>query len=319
MLHVRVVTPPSRKASLLSLVAQEPAVFNLVVHEGAVQEPAGDLVLFDVPPEAANDLIEAMRGLDLDTDGSISILRIDAAVSRLARAAEETAPGLPAEAVLWAEVESRVRSEARASPSFYAFMIVAALIAAIAILIDSAILIVGAMVVGPDYGPVAGIAAGLSLRRSTIIRRGSFALLTGIAAGIIAAYLLGIILELFDQIPAGYLAGERPQTGFITDPDLFAVLVAAFAGVAGALSLTEAKSGALVGVFISVTTIPAIADIGMSLATDAGQAAGAALQLLINVTTLIAVGAATITVQRALLRRMHRRRTYASFSTNDSS
>ena len=130
--------------------------------------------------------------------------------------------------------------------------------------------------------------------------------------------LLYGMFDLIGETPEIYLAGDRPETGFISEPDIFVVLVAAFAGVAGALSLTEARSGPLVGVFISVTTIPAIAEIGVALAIDPDQAGGAALQLLINVTVLIVVGVVTIWVQRGLLRRYHRLR-QASFSTNDSS
>jgi uncharacterized hydrophobic protein (TIGR00271 family) len=318
MLHVRVVTPPDRRAVLVEMLEDEPSVIDLVVLEGAATKPRGDVVQFDVPPEAANDLIEAMRDLELHKDGSISVIRIDSAPSRVARAAEHAAPGLSSEAVLWSEVETRVREGARATPSFYSFIVVAALIAAVAVLIDSSILVVGAMVVSPDYGPVAGIAAGLALGRSRVVRHGGVALLTGIAAGIVAAFVLGLVIDLIGETPEIYLSGDRPETGFISEPDIFVVLVAVFAGVAGALSLTEARSGPLVGVFISVTTIPAIAAIGVALAIEPDRAGGAALQLLINVTVLIVVGVVTIWVQRGLLRRYHHLR-QASLSTNDSS
>ena len=46
-------------------------------------------------------------------------------------------------------------------------------------------------------------------------------------------------------------------------PDFFAFFIAFCAGVAGTLSLTTAKSGALIGVLISVTTIPAAAAIAV--------------------------------------------------------
>jgi uncharacterized membrane protein len=55
-------------------------------------------------------------------------------------------------------------------------------------------------------------------------------------------------------------------TDFITRPDTFTVLIAAVAAVAGTLALVRDQAGTLVGVLISVTTIPAIAEVGVGLA-----------------------------------------------------
>jgi uncharacterized membrane protein len=82
---------------------------------------------------------------------------------------------------------------------------------------------------------------------------------------------------------------------------LFSIVVAVLAGIVGVVSLTEARASALIGVFISVTTIPAAADISLSLAYASwGQARGAAFQLLLNVTVLIAMGVLVLRVQRII-------------------
>ncbi len=65
------------------------------------------------------------------------------------------------------------------------------------------------------------------------------------------------------------------------------------------LSLTSAKSGALVGVLISVTTIPAAANIGVAAAYgEWGDAGGAALQLGINLGGIVVAGVLTLYIQR---------------------
>ena len=65
----------------------------------------------------------------------------------------------------------------------------------------------------------------------------------------------------------------------ISSPDAVTVIVALCAGAAGMLSLSTAKSGALIGVLISVTTIPAAANIGIALAFgDWDTAGGSAAQ-----------------------------------------
>ena len=96
-----------------------------------------------------------------------------------------------------------------------------------------------------------------------------------------------------------HLAAERPQlrsVGFL-------------AGIAGVLSLTSAKSGALIGVLISVTTIPAAAAIAVAVAgAEWDQAGSSTVQLLVNLISIIAGGVITLSVQLAVQRRADVRR-----------
>ena len=88
---------------------------------------------------------------------------------------------------------------------------------------------------------------------------------------------------------------------------MFSVIVAVLAGIVGVVSLTESRANALIGVFISVTTIPAAADMGLSAAYGSwAEARGSTLQLLLNVVLLIAVGALGLGLQRSFWRRGRR-------------
>lgn len=101
----------------------------------------------------------------------------------------------------------------------------------------------------------------------------------------------------------------RPVSSLINSPNLFSVVVAVIAGLVGVVSLTLARSSALTGVFISVTTIPAAADLGVSLAYQSWpEARGSLIQLLLNVGLLIVVGALALHAQRAFWRAWQRRR-----------
>ena len=74
--------------------------------------------------------------------------------------------------------------------------------------------------------------------------------------------------------------------------------MALVAGVVGMLSLTQARSGALIGVLVSVTTIPAVANIGVATAYgEWSEVGGAALQLGVNVAGLVGAGVVTLVVQ----------------------
>lgn len=70
--------------------------------------------------------------------------------------------------------------------------------------------------------------------------------------------------------------------------------------IAGILALTSAKSGALVGVLISVTTVPAAANAAVALAYWVpSEAIGSGVQLMINLASITVAGVLTLLVQRA--------------------
>ncbi|HKO86310.1 MAG TPA: DUF389 domain-containing protein, partial [Actinomycetota bacterium] len=82
----------------------------------------------------------------------------------------------------------------------------------------------------------------------------------------LAALLLTLAARGLGRIPAPYLAGQRPLTGLLIGANLGAFVVAFAAGAAGIIALGRAKSGAVVGVLVSITTIPAAANVGVALA-----------------------------------------------------
>lgn len=308
MLHFRVVTPPGTGASLAGRLLEEPAVHNVVVLPGTARRPDGDVVQFDVAREAANQVLDRLRAERLEHLGSIAVERIDMAFSDVAAAAERAAPGDPSEAVIWEEVEARVRDESGLSVSFVVMLAIAVALAAVGILTDSAVLIVGAMVVGPEYGPLASIAMGLHKGRAPRVWRGVRTLVVSFPVAILATWLLTLMIDAVDRTPAAYRDGLRPVTQFISRPDLFSVLVAVLAGVAGTLALTEARAGTLIGVLVSVTTVPAAANIGVALAHGRGdEATGAFAQLLLNLAAIALVGSVTLRVQWAVHARARRR------------
>jgi uncharacterized hydrophobic protein (TIGR00271 family) len=233
--------------------------------------------------------------------GSIAIERIDTSLSEVARLAEQLAPGESSEAVVWEEVEARIRDESTLTGSYLVTMAVAMLIAAVGIFIDSPVLIVGAMVVGPDYGPLAGVMLGVHRRRFDRAMSAGFTLVAGLAIGAIVCWVFGLLVRLVDQVPDPYKADVRPLTQFISRPDGWSVVVALLAGVVGMLAMTEAKAGTLVGVLISVTTVPAAANIGVAGAmTRWTEAGGAASQLLVNLVVMCAAGVLTLGIEQRL-------------------
>ena len=195
------------------------------------------------------------------------------------------------------------------SPSFFALLAIAGVIGAVGILTNSQILIVGAMVVGPEYNAIIAVALGVSKGNRPVVRDGLLALAAGFSAAIVLTFAFGVAVRAAGKAPELFLNGIRPVSDLINSPNVFSVVVAILAGIVGVVSLTQARTGALIGVFISVTTIPAAADIGLSAAFASwDEAGGSAVQLLLNVVLLIVVGAGGLSAQRAIWRRLGARR-----------
>jgi uncharacterized hydrophobic protein (TIGR00271 family) len=311
MVHLRIVAPADSAEKALELLERTPSVCNLVHLPGAAVRPKGDVILCDVAREDASVAIADLRELEIDRDGSIAIEEIDSQISEAAERAEKHAKGAVADAVVWEEVEQRTSENTELSASFVAFMVLAMLIAAVGIVTDQIVLIIGAMVVGPEFGPIAGFCVAAVQRRRDAALRSLLALAVGFAAGITATFLFTLALDGVDLIPEGFADEGHPFTRFISSPDEFSFIVAFLAGTAGVLSLTNAKSGALVGVLISVTTIPAAANIGVAAALGDGEEwLGALEQLSLSLVAILLAGIGTLFVQRLFYMRRRRHHLY---------
>ena len=307
MIHVRLVAPPDLTARLTSYLTSDSGVMNLTVFEGRTRKPEGDAVQFDVLQGRANEVIARLREFGVDERGSIILEPLATVISSPARASEGRRSRFDEFAPVWEEVDSRIRSNGRFPPSWYSLLVIAGLIAAVGLLTNSQILIVGAMVVGPEYGAIVALAYGATRRDTRLVRTSGQALIVGFALAVVAALLLGLVVRGAGLETRAFQLGVRPVSSLINAPDWFSFIVALLAGVVGVISLTEARTSTLIGVFISVTTIPAAADMGVSLAFGSNQEAlGSLEQLLLNVFVLAAVAVAGIPSQRRLWSRVTR-------------
>ncbi|MGW4195374.1 DUF389 domain-containing protein [Streptomyces sp. NPDC005004] len=299
MLHLRLIVPPDRSDDVVRLIEETVGTTHLVVLPGAARDPAGDLVMCDVAREAGDALLSGLQRLGVDRDGSIAVEDIGLSLSHRADRAEEEAPGEAADAVLWEHLVEETHEESTLSVTYVAFLAIATMIAACGVVLDNAVLIVGAMAVGPEFGPLAGISTAMVRRRPRLAARSLIALLVGFAAAMALTAGFAVLMDLAGLFSEAQLEGKRPNTAFVYAPDAFSFVVALLAGAAGTLSLTSAKSGALVGVAISVTTVPAAANAAVALAYgDTRQTVGSSEQLLLNLFGIVLAGVLTLLAQK---------------------
>jgi uncharacterized hydrophobic protein (TIGR00271 family) len=298
------VAPRELSEQALGLLTESESVCNVIWLEGAAREPEGDVILADVAREDASVVLSDLKELGIPEHGSIALEEIDTQISAHAKRAIEKARGAVADSVVWEEVESRTSEQVELSGVYLMFMVLAGLIAAVGIFLDSPILIVGAMVVGPEFGPIAGFCVALVQRESRLAWRSFVALAVGFPLAITVVFLATLVFKATGVTPDEFSSANHSLSNVISSPDFFTFFVAACAGAAGMLSLSTAKSGALIGVLISVTTIPAAANIGIAAAyTDWEAWRGSMAQLAINLASIVVAGTVTLSVQRVLYQR----------------
>ena len=312
MLHLRVLAPADLTDDVVQVLEDDPCVSGLAVVRGAAIRPIGDLIIADLPREAANDIVDRLRATGVHHEGTIEIHRVDTWLSRDGFDAELKAPGSSSDAVVWAQVAQQSYEDSAINWTYLSFMSLATLIATIAIILDSQILVIGAMVLGPEFGAVAAMGVALVRRRYSLLGHAIRTLVLGFAAAIAFATLCALIGRALGWITLDDVTGPRPATAFIYSPDKWSLIVAVIAGAAGALSLTSAKAGGLTGVFISVTTVPAAGNIALAIAFGAADEIWrSALQLLINISGMAVAGWATLALQHFVSSRVSLRRAKA--------
>ncbi|SCK23718.1 uncharacterized hydrophobic domain-containing protein [Streptomyces sp. ScaeMP-e48] len=303
MLHLRLIVPATTTDEVVTLLESTVGTAHLVVLPGAARSPAGDVVMCDVAREAGDELIGALRRLGIDESGAISVEHLDLTLSSHADKAEHEAPGDGADAVLWEELTEATHEESTFSITYVSFLALATMLAACGVMLDNAVLIVGAMAVGPEFGPLAGISTAIVQRAPRLVARSLWALIGGFALAMIVTAGFSWLLDVFGLFEKSMIEAERPITGFIWQPDWMSFIVAFLAGIAGTLSLTSAKSGALIGVAISVTTVPAAANAAVAFSySDYQQTIGSGQQLLANLGGIVLAGTLTLLLEKALWR-----------------
>lgn len=308
MLLVRIYSPSTLTPAVTAVLREEPTLSALAVLEGASVLPAGDLVLADIAREKANDVIDRLLETGVQEQGAIQVEPVRTWISRPGFDAERTAPGAGADAIVWADVVRRAYEESELTFAYVTFITLATLIASIAIVLDSQILVIGAMVLGPEFGAVAALGIGLIRRRFTLLRHAVRTLLVGFAVAILLTTIVVLLGRWLGWLTEQDVSGPRPGTDFVYQPDRWSLVVASIAGAAGVLAMTSGRAGGLVGVFISVTTIPAAGNVAIGLALGLGDEVwGSAQQLVVNITGMALAGWLMLVVQDGLWRRVSER------------
>jgi len=283
---------------VLDVLRAQAGVTHLVLLRGVAVDGAGDVVEAAVAREAADTVVAELCRLDVDHVGGITLEAVDTVLSDAVDRAELAAPGDGADAVVWEELLAKTGEEAKPSITFQSFLTLACVLASVGVVTNSPVTVVGAMIVGPEFGPLAALAVGLVLRRGDLLRRAGIALAVGFPVAMVVTAGVTVVAEavgLFDR--DAVLSAH--QVDFVYQVGPYSLIVALLAGAAGMLAMTSAKSAALVGVFVSVTTVPA-AGYAMVAAVlgEWDRCLGSVVQLVVNMIGIVLAAAGVLLLRK---------------------
>jgi len=279
------VSVPTGKREAIRRVLDDEEIEYLVTEETGSEEYT-EVVTFPLPTNAVEPVLDRLHDAGLPDDAYTIVVDAETVISRRAEALEER----------YAEEEeapdriSREEIAARAgdlSPSLSTFSAMTAasvLIATAGVLLDSAAVVVGSMVIAPLIGPAMATSVGTVLAERELFERGVRLQILGFVLGIAVAAVFAYLLKSLHLVNFG--AEELVAIGEVNErlaPDFLSLAVALAAGFAGAYSLSSGVPSSLVGVAIAVALVPPTAVIGVGIAWGLpAVVAGSTVLVLVN-------------------------------------
>lgn len=299
MLQLTLHVPKECADAVYRVLCDNAYVVNIVRMRDACTRPAGDALLAAVPREAASNLLDELAAAGLtQQSGSVTIDERRTVLSDAADEAARQAQGAPGDALLWPVVRATTGLASEMSVTYYVFMVLATAMVTIGLMTSSAVLIIGGMILGPEFGALAHICVGVMHRDWREVIRANWLLFTGFFAGITLSALMVVLLDVTDRYNPATIDHAFELT--IVSPSFLGFVVALFAGSAGVLTLTSSKGEALIGVLVSVATIPAASDMALGIAlADMGRLVNGFATLMLNLLGMVLAGAVTLAVHWA--------------------
>lgn len=152
---------------------------------------------------------------------------------------------------------SRVFDQSAPRVDFYLMLVLSTVIVTLGLLINSAAVVIGGMLIAPILSPILGFSLGVVAGNYKLIKR----------AGLIIAWSSFSVIIISFIIAALTIDGEiTAEIASRTYPSLAYLLIAIVSGAAVAYALVRpAVSEILPGIAISVALIPPLATVGISM------------------------------------------------------
>lgn len=261
--------PPERKVivaeSVVEGVVREAEAHDLVLL-GASEERLIDQVVFGSIPQQIAARVSKAAMIVRGYHGSTEFW-----TRKLMRSLLQLFPPLNVEEQL--KLREAMNDSARPGPNFVVLIVLSSIIATLGLLLNSAAVVIGAMLVAPLMSPILGFSLGMVLGDVRLVRLSVESTFKGVALALLIAVFIGILSPIKD-VTAEITAR--------TQPTLLDLGIALASGMAGAYALSRKEvSAALPGVAVAAALMPPLSVAGLGLAVGEPQVAGGAFLLFV--------------------------------------
>jgi uncharacterized hydrophobic protein (TIGR00341 family) len=246
-----------------------------------------------VPEEEVEAVLEELYQHGLDSDDHVVVIK--AAVDIFGRADDTATATDDYQRIAAAELEGQTEDLIPDDRTFVTMMILSTIVASTGLLLDSAAVVVGSMVIAPLFGPAISASVGTVIDKSDLFRRGVRLQALGVVIAIVSATVFAWTLKNAYLVPSGFAVTSAPQIAQRLSPDLLSLVVALVAGIAGVLSISTGAGMALVGVMMAAALLPPAATVGIGIAWgESVVAIQSGVLLAVNVLAINFAGLVTL-------------------------
>jgi uncharacterized hydrophobic protein (TIGR00341 family) len=278
---IKLIVHDDERETVLDVLREEN--IDRVVTREASERDSSTLVEFPLPTQAVGYVLDELREAGFDDERYTVIAGAETAkTANYVELEDRFVAGVEEDdSVAHEEIRAKALDMHRNPPTYYAMTVFSAVVAAAGLLLNSAAIVVGAMVIAPQVGSAMMTSVGMALNDRKLIGLGLRSQTGGLVAAIVVAFVVGFVLEATGLVPPGLNVANVAQVAQRTSPGLLALAVAICAGAAGAFGLSTGLSEALVGVMIAAALIPAAAAVGIGVVWGLPAVALGALGLLV--------------------------------------
>ena len=285
---VFVTIPTGKREAVLDVLDDEGIDYTLTDETSGRKYTCA--VHFPLPTNAVEPVLDSLREIGLSDDTIAVTVETESVSSRDYDKLEERfiEDSESPEQIAREELQSAAGDLVPASlPTYAGMTIVSAIIATAGLLLDSAAVVVGSMVIAPLIGPAMATSVGTVFRDRDLFRDGVKLQIIGAILTIGSAALFAILIRTGNLVPPGLDILSISQIRERFRPDVLSLVVALGSGAAGVISLASGLSSALVGVMIAVALVPPAATVGIGIAWgNTALAVGSSVLLLVNVLSI---------------------------------
>lgn len=288
---VELLVPDDYRTAVLDTL-EELGVDYVVTEE--TSDDHASIVSLPLPTGAVDEVLEEIRDTGLDEQRYTVISDVESATTPNIERLEEQYQQKPGGSHISHTGLRTATQELRAdSLTYIALVCLSAMVASAGLLLNSAVVIVGAMVISPFVGAILAASVGVVIDDREMVFDSLRYQAGGLVLAIASAIVIGFVFRWASLVSPGLVIGSIGQIKAFSTPAALTIALAFFAGAASALTLASDLGTALAGAAVAAAIVPAAAAAGIGIVWVQPALALGALVLLIanmlflNVTSFV--------------------------------